>query len=177
MVGKQDGLRVAKRRADDAAFVVGHGNAWPFGKMRRAVQHRAIHMDGLERLAGRRERRGIRRMRVDDRIHVRPLAVDPDVEAHPRIRPPALQRPQIVDQHHALGARLLEAVAELQGPPASRLLAPRRDLAGETRLMPFSRQDPAGRRQRLARGKRRGLQVFGHLAADALEEMGFFMHG
>ena len=47
MVGEQDGLRVAQRARNDAALVVGHRDAGPIGQVRGAVQHRAIHMDGL----------------------------------------------------------------------------------------------------------------------------------
>src|SRR3954471_1199119 len=104
-------------------------------------------------------------MRMNDGLHSGTLAIDPDVEAHAWIRPPAGERLQIlVDEHHPLGARFFEAVAELKRPPAVVIL-PRGDLSGETRLMAFMREDAARTGERCARRQVGRREVGRHLAA------------
>jgi hypothetical protein len=145
--------------------------------MRRAVQHRAVHVDGLERLPGRGERRRKGRMGVDDRADIGALAVDPDVKARSGIGPPALQRPEVlVDQDHALGAGFVKAVTELQRPPRARLLGARAHLSGQPGFMALAGENAAGRGQRFARGQCLRRQVLGHLAADAVDKMGLLIH-
>jgi hypothetical protein len=66
------------------------------------------------------------------------------VETHAGIWPSARKWLEIfVDQDHALGGGLVEAVAELQRPPGSVFLSACRHLAGESGLMPFVSQDAA----------------------------------
>ena len=100
------------------------------------------------------------------------LAVDPHVEAHTWIGAAAGERLQVlVDQHHALGRRLLEAVAELQCPPGAALLGARGDLAREAGLVAFAREDAAGAGERVARGKICDGEIGRHLAVHALDEV------
>src|SRR5688500_6616654 len=64
------------------------------------------------------ERRGVRRVRVDDGPNLRTLPIDADVKAHARIGPAAGQGLEIlVDEHHSAGGCLVEAIAELERPP------------------------------------------------------------
>src|SRR5690606_18351772 len=127
----------------------------------------------LEGRPGAGERRGVRRMRVDDRLHVRALAIDPDMEPHARVRAPlAIHGSQVgVDEHHALGRRFLEAVAELQRPPGVGPVAARGDLSREPGLVSLRRQDPAGERERLAVREADAGEVLLHLPAYALHEV------
>src|SRR5204863_4796060 len=113
-----------------------------------------------------------RRMGVNDRLHVGALAVDPDMEAHAGIWPSAAEGLQIlVDQHHAIGRRFVEAVAELQRPPRIWFLPARSHLPGEARLVALAREDAAGSRQRVARRQIGLRKVRGHLAAHAVDEV------
>jgi hypothetical protein len=175
VIREQDAFRLPECAADEAALVVGDRHAGPLLEVRASVQHRAIHMDSAQRLPGCREGRGVRRMRMDDRLYVRPRAVDPDVEANARIRPAAGERLQVlVYEHHALGARFLEAVAELRGPPRVGRFGARGDLAGEAGLVAFTREDPARARERAARFTRSMKPCFiscSSVAASRLWEM------
>src|SRR5262245_35259310 len=109
---------------------------------------------------------------MHDRLHVGALAVDPDVEAHARIGSAFFQRLEIlVHQHHPLGSRLLEAVAELQGPEGAWFPGSRRHLSSEARLMIFAGKDAATLRQQLGRCSLESRQVRIHLATDAIDEV------
>ncbi len=111
-------------------------------------------------------------MRMDDRHDVRPLAVDPDVKAHAGIRSAAGERLQIlVDQHHALARRFLEAVAELQRPPGPGPVGARGDLTGEAGFMAFAGEDATGAGKRVARRQVRRREIGRHFAAHAIDEV------
>src|ERR1044071_4480760 len=116
-------------------------------------------------------------MGVHDRLDVGPLAVDPDVKARTGVGTSPMQGLEVlVDQHHALRGRFLEAVAELQRPEsAGRGIFPfgtSSDLTGEAGLVAFARENPAACRKRLRCRKPAFAQVLGHLAADPLQEIG-----
>jgi len=117
-------------------------------------------------------------MRMDDRLHIGPLAVDPDVEARAGIRPPAAvcgdRFEVLVDQDHPFRRGLLEAVAELQRPPGPRLLCARGHLAGQAGFVSFARQDAARAGERVARRQIGGWKVSRHLAVHAVDE--FLLH-
>src|SRR5688572_22005483 len=114
-------------------------------------------------------------------LHVRPLPVDPYVESHARIRASAaaLYREGLqvfIHQHHALRGRFLEAVAELQGPPRSRFLCARGDLAGEAGFVIFFSQNAAAGGEQLGRRQIEQRQVGVHLPAYPLHEVGLGLH-
>src|SRR5205085_11299585 len=101
----------------------------------------------------------------------RPLAIDPDVETYARVRTAAAARLQVlVDAHHALGRRLVEAETELERPPFT-FAGTRGDLAGEAGLVAFAREDAASGGQRLARRQIGGGKIGRHLAVHALNEV------
>src|SRR3954468_17569232 len=50
MVCEQNGFRVAERAADDPSFVVRHRYTGPFGEVRAAMEHGAIHVERPKRL-------------------------------------------------------------------------------------------------------------------------------
>src|SRR6185436_978546 len=142
-----------------------------------AVQHRAVHMDGLQRLSRGSQSGSVRRMCMHYGFHVRALAVDPDVEPDAGIRAAAFQRLQVlVDQHHALRGRFLEAVAELQRPERPGVVGARGDLPGEARFMIFLSQDPAAGGEQARRRTFEERQVLVHLAAHPLDEVGLRFH-
>lgn len=174
VVGEQDRLRLAEGGGNDSSLVVGDRNARPLGEVCRAVQHRGVHVDRAKWLAGRGERRSMRRMGVHDRVHVGPSAIDPEVETNPGVRPPALERAQIfVHEHHAFGGRLVEAVAELERPPRAWLVAARGDLSGKTRLVSFGREDATTSGKRFRHWQFRCSEVGLHLPADTLQKIRF----
>src|SRR5687768_3612729 len=116
-------------------------------------------------------------MRVDNRVDVRPLAVDPHMKAGSGIGPAALQGLEVrVDEDHAIGCRLVEPVAELQGPPGPGFLGARSYLAGKAGLVAFARQDAASAGQGFPRREVGRLEVLLHLAADPVHEVRFFVH-
>ena len=68
MVGEQQRVLRAEAGGDDLALAIGGRQARPMGQERGVVeQRRRIHVGDDERLLGRGERRGRRRMGVDDR--------------------------------------------------------------------------------------------------------------
>ena len=108
------------------------------------------------------------------RLHVRSLLIDPDVEAHAGVRPPAGHRFQVlVDQHHALGGGFVEAVAELEGPPRPGLVGSCSDLPGEARFVAFAREDAAAGGEELRRASFEQRQILGHFAIHAVDELLF----
>src|SRR5215467_14596923 len=153
MMSQQDGTLVAQRLMNDSAFLVTDRWSRPFGKMGAVVvKHRRVHVSRDERLASHRQRRAVRRMRVHNRIDVRSMAVNPQMETVRRIHHAvALNEVEIVvHQHNVAGARFIEAKAEAEHPVGVRLVTARSDLACERGLMALSRENPAAQCNLLA---------------------------
>ena len=114
-------------------------------------------------------------MRMDDRLHIGPLAVDPDVEARAGIRPPAAvcgdRFEVLVDQDHPFRRGLLEAVAELQRPKGPRFVGASRDLARESGFMILAGEDAATNGESFFRGEREFWKIGLHLSAHPGHEM------
>src|SRR5262249_60399759 len=71
---------------NDSAFLVTDRWSRPFGKIGAVVvEHRRVHVGRDERLASYRQRRAVRRMWVHNRVDVRSMAVNPEMEAVRRI--------------------------------------------------------------------------------------------
>ncbi len=154
---------------------VGSPGHWP-QERGVAEQRRRVHVGDDERLLGGGERRGRRRMGVDDRRDVAARAVDPQVKARRRIRLADAERTRavehvqrVVDQQPRRLFGLVEREAERQGPEGARRRAARGQLAGEAGLVAFVGEDPGAARQRVARvrdGSRRFGPPRGHRVGD-----------
>src|SRR3954469_20797743 len=177
MVGEQDALCAPERAGNDAPLIVGHGYAGPFGEVRGAMEHRAVHMDGFQRRTRSSKGRSVRSVCMHYGLHVGPFVVDPDMESHAGVRAPAAQRLQVlVDEYDALARRLLESVAELQRPERARLVRSRGDLARQAGLMIFSGEDAAATREQLGHRQVERGQIRVHLAAHPREKILLALH-
>ena len=175
-MSKQDGALVAQRVVNDLPFLVADGRPGPFGKIGAVVvEHRRVHVGGDQRLADHRQRRAVWRMGVHDRVHVRPMAVNPQMEAIRRVHHAVAfeQLEIVVDQHDIAGARLVEAETEAQHPVGAGLVAARGDLAGERGLMALVGENPAGESNLLAQRPGRQIQMALHLLGGARVVLGF----
>ena len=186
VVRQHDRVLGTERARDDLALAIRDRHARPLAEERAiVVERRRIHVRDDERLRRRGEHRAIGRMRVHDRVHVGPRAIDPEVEARRRVRgAAAFERFQlVVDQHERLGPRLVEAQAERQRPIGVGLRAARRDLAGETRFVVLLGEDPGAGRERLAHLQCARLADRAEIERDVLEHvlelqrLAVFAHG
>ncbi|MNV50143.1 hypothetical protein D3C71_1421340 [compost metagenome] len=83
---KQDGLLFSQRGRDKHAFLVRDRHTRPFAQECAVIKQGShVHLGHDQRLTRRCQRGRPRRMRMDDRLNVRPVAIDPKMKTGGRV--------------------------------------------------------------------------------------------
>ena len=151
---EQDGALLAERDGDDLALLVAEGNPRPLRQIGAVLEeHGGVHVRDGQLLAQHRQRGGMRRVRVEDAVHVGPHAIDPQVKARRGIgHAVALDGMEVVVHQQQVARRdFVQPVAEARRPEGARPLRARRDLPREPGFVLLAGQHAAGQGQLLPR--------------------------
>ncbi len=144
---------VSNRCRNYFSLLVSNWDTGPFfEKCAIVIQRTDIHVGNLKGDLEHRQRRHIRRMGVNDAVHVASCTVEPRVKSICRIgHPSTVYGVQVlVHQQQILRCNFIEAVAERLGVIGVWIVCTTSDLAGESRVMSAVEQNAARESQLLA---------------------------
>lgn len=141
VVRKQNRALVAQRAGNQLTFFIAHRHARPaFEKRAVVVQRAQVHVGNLQRYFQHRQRGNVRRVGVDDAVHVWPGAVHPTVETVGRVghAVPFEDFQVFIDQQQIARGDFIEPQAQLLSVIGAGLWTTGGDLSGQTGVRPFS---------------------------------------